>query len=105
MSDNEEDALVVAVDRPVLVDFEGNDALGQSEDEIKFQIQKYATAALPSIFVRALAIATQSTNHKNAIEAMKLIKSMSEGTFSGKVVESAAKKIQDADLEKELERK
>ncbi len=103
IEDGDEDSIVeFAIDRPTLVDFEGNDALSQSPDEIKHQIQRYSTAALPALLQKALTIALQSKNEKNVLEAIKLIKTFSEGQFAEKVVEGQAKRLSDSELLQKL---
>jgi len=98
-----DDELVVELDRPVLVDLEGNDALSQSHDEIRYQVQRYSNAALPAVLERLLKIALKSKSDKDAMEAMKMIKAFSEGDFKEKAIEGQAKKLTDAEILKKLE--
>ena len=103
MNQDDDDIVEFAIDRHTLTDLEGNDALSQSQDEIKHQIQKYSTAALPALLQKALSIALNSKNEKNVIEAIKLIKTFSEGQFAEKVIEGQAKRLSDSEILKKLE--
>ncbi len=103
MQEEDEDSIVeFAIDRPTLVDFEGNDALSQSPDDIKHQIQRYSTAALPALLQKALTIALSSKNEKNVLEAIKLIKTFSEGQFAEKAIEGQAKRLSDSEIIEKL---
>lgn len=101
-NDDEDDIVEFTFDRPVLVDLDGNDALSQSQDEIKYQVQRFATAALPALFQKALFVALKSKNEKNVLEAIKLIKTFSDGEFKEKAIEGQAKKLSDDEILKKL---
>jgi hypothetical protein len=98
----DDDIVEISLDTPVLRDLEGRDALGQSQDDIQSQIQKYAVSSLPAIFQRMLGVALRSKNEKNAIEAAKLIKQFSEGEFREKTIEGQVKKLSDDEIVKKL---
>lgn len=104
-SDDSHELAAVEDSRPVLLDLEGNDAMSRTGEEIKYQVQKFSTAALPAIFSRALSIALKSKNERFALEAMKLVKEFSSGKFSEKAVEGVVKKMSDDEILAELEGK
>jgi len=96
-------AIVVVDQETYLKDLEGNDALLQSQEEIKGQVQRHATASLPTLYARAMAIVKHSKNEKVTLEAMKFIKSLSDGETIAKTVNRAAKKFSDSELLEELD--
>lgn len=110
--EQQDEAVEVSLDRqgtsdmndnvPVLYDLEGNDALSQSGDAIKIQVQRFSTAALPALLQRALKIALTSKNDRFALDAMRFIQQLSSGKFSEKAIEGVAKAMSDAEILEEL---
>lgn len=94
---------VVLVDEAYLKDFDGADALVVSQDELKAKAQQVATASLPTLIARAVQIVKNSKNDLAVINAMKFIKSISDGEVRGKQVDGMAKKLSDTDLLNTLE--
>jgi hypothetical protein len=94
---------IVLVDEAYLKDFDGGDALILPQDEVKAKVQHVATASLPTLLDRAIQIVKCSPSEKTVIEAMKFIKSLSEGETKAKQVEGLAKKLTDDQLLKELD--
>lgn len=94
---------IVLVDEVYLKDFDGTDATLQSQDDIKAKAQSIATAALPTIVGRAIEIVKASKNERNVIEAMKFLKTLSDGEVKAKQIEGAVKKFSNDELLNALE--
>lgn len=91
-------------DRPVLTDFDGNDALQQDPIDLKRRVQETANAMLPEALRKAFKIVQTSQSNKDVIEAIKVIKAFSEGNITkSKVVNGFVKKMSDQDLNTSLE--
>lgn len=86
-----------------LLDMEGKDAVLESPADTQRQVHRYAIAALPELFRRGLLLVRTSKNEKNVIEAMKFLHQLALGKVDGKQVDGIAKRLTDAELEKELE--
>lgn len=89
---------MVLVDEAYLKDFDGGDAMVLPQDDIKAKVQHVATASLPTLLERAIKIVKTSQSEKSVIEAMKFIKTLSEGEVKAKQVEGIAKKLTDEQL-------
>lgn len=89
---------IVLVDEAYLKDFDGGDAMVLPQDEIKAKVQHVATASLPTLLERAINIVKNSDSEKSVIEAMKFIRSLSEGEVKTKQIEGLAKKLTDEQL-------
>jgi hypothetical protein len=89
---------IVLVDESYLKDFDGSDAMALPQDEIKAKVQHVATASLPTLLERAIQIVKTSDSEKSVIEAMKFIRSLSEGETKAKQVEGMARKLTDEQL-------
>lgn len=100
--ESDDEIAVVELDRPVLVDLEGRDALSQGADDIRYQVQRFSTAALPAVLERLLKIALKAKSDKDAMEAMKMIRQFSEGDFKEKAIEGQVKKLTDEEILKKL---
>lgn len=89
---------IVLVDEVYLKDFDGSDAMLKDQDSMKAKVQSVATAALPTLLAKAIEIVKSGKNNRDAIEAMKFIRSLSDGETKGKTVESIAKKLSNDDI-------
>lgn len=91
-------------DRPVLTDFDGNDATQNDPVDLKRRVQEMANAMLPTALRVAHNMLQKAQSPKDKIEAAKFIKSLAEGNITkNKIVDGFVKKMSNDDLNTKLD--